>query len=36
MKIGPNWLEGKPVHDYRKNLVAAFKQARDNYVKREK
>ena len=36
MRIGPNWLEGKPIHEYRKNLVAAFKQARDNYVKREK
>ena len=25
MKIGPNWLEGKPIHDYRKNLVTALK-----------
>ena len=36
MRVGPNWLEGRPIHDYRKNLISAFKQARDNYVAREK
>ena len=36
MKIGPNWLEGKPIDNYRKNLISAFKQARDNFVNREK